>query len=179
KYPPAKYGDKYTFPDGTTADWTWDTVAKVSKLLTVDKNGKNSTQDGFDKNNIVQYGFTYTFEGQPEYWGAYWAGGTELAAGGSAGNYKASVPDSWKASWKWMYDGEYGAQPFIANNAVENSPDFGTGNTFNSGKFALTIAPSWYTCCMGNVKTWDFAAMPTYNGKVGGRIDADTFRLLK
>ena len=179
KYPPAKYGDKYTFPDGTTADWTWDTVTKVAKLLTVDANGKNSTEAGFDKTKIVQYGYSWTDENQPEYWGAYWQAGTELVPGGSKGSYKAAVPPAWVAAWTWMYNGIWGDQPFIANNAVEESADFGTGNTFNSGKIGMTVEPAWYTCCMSGVKTWDFAAMPSYNGKVGGRIDADTLRILK
>jgi len=178
-YPPAKYGDKYKMPDGSMVDWSWDTLTQVAKLLTVDANGKNATEDGFDKTKIVQYGYTWNFENQPEYWGAFWQGGTELVPGGSKGSYAAKVPDSWKASWKWMYDGIWGDQPFIANNAVEQSADFAAGNPFNSGKLAMTVEPSWYTCCMGSVKTWDFGIMPTYNGKVGGRIDADTFRLVK
>ena len=154
-------------------------LCKVAERLPLDKSGKNATQAGFDKNNIVQYGFSWTDENQPEYWGSYWAGGSELAPGGSAGSYKAAVPQAWKDAWTWMYNGIWGDQPFIANNAVESSADFGSGNTFSSGKIAMTIEPSWYTCCTAPVKTWDFAAMPTYNGKVGGRIDADTFRLLK
>lgn len=48
--------------------------------------------------------------------------------------------------------------------------------------------PIWYTCCVGHVTsdgtttgkpTWDIGIMPTYNGKVSGRIDADTFRIWK
>ena len=179
KYPPAKYGDKYTMPDGSQVTWDWAAVQKVGQLLTVDSNGKNATETGFDKTKIVQYGFTWNFENQPEYWGAFWAGDSELVAGGAKGSYAAKVPATWAASWKWMYDGIWGDQPFIASNAVEQSADFGTGNPFNSGKVAMTIEPSWYTCCMAAVKTWDFAAMPTYNGKVGGRIDADTIRILK
>ncbi len=178
-YPPAKYGDKYKMPDGSMVDWNWDTVQKIGQLLTVDANGKNASEAGFDKTKIVQYGFSWVFENQPEYWGAYWQAGALLAPGGSKGSFKAQLPDSWKASYKWMYDGIWGDKPFIPNNAVEQSADFGTGNTFNSGKIAMTVEPSWYTCCMNDVKNWDFAAMPTYNGKVGGRIDADTFRILK
>ncbi len=49
-YPPQKYGEKYKMPDGTMVDWNWDTVTKIAKLLTVDKNGKNSTEAGFDSN---------------------------------------------------------------------------------------------------------------------------------
>ncbi|MGD0610970.1 MAG: hypothetical protein ABSB41_05595 [Anaerolineales bacterium] len=178
-YPPATYGTQYKMPDGSMVDWTWANMTKVAQLLTVDKNGKNSTESGFDKTNIVQYGFSFTDENQPEYWGAYWQAGSELVPGGAKGTYKAAIPQQWKDAWQWMYTGIWGDQPYIANNAVETSADFGSGNTFNSGKIAMTVEPSWYTCCMGNVKTWDFAAMPTYNGKVGGRIDADTFRILK
>ena len=43
----------------------------------------------------------------------------------------------------------------------------------------MTDEPIWYSCCMGDVKTWDFGTMPSYNGKVNGRIDADTFRIWK
>ena len=56
-YPPQKYGDKYTMPDGSQVDWTYDTVRQVAKILTVDKNGKDATQAGFDPANIVQWGF--------------------------------------------------------------------------------------------------------------------------
>jgi multiple sugar transport system substrate-binding protein len=179
KYPPARYGDKYIMPDGSQLDWTWDTVARISQLLTVDTNGKNATQPGFNLAKIRQYGFSWGFENQPEYWGAYWQGGSELAPGGSRGMYKAQIPQPWKDSWAWMYNGIWGKQPFIPNRTVEQSATFGSGNTFSSGKIAMTVAPVWYTCCMGNIKTWDFAAVPSYNGRPGGRMDADTFRILK
>ncbi len=72
-----------------------------------------------------------------------------------------------------------GTQPFEADAAVEGSAEYGSGNPFNSGKVAMTDQPIWYTCCMGNVFSWDAAAMPTHNGKVGGRVDADTFQIWK
>jgi multiple sugar transport system substrate-binding protein len=43
----------------------------------------------------------------------------------------------------------------------------------------MTDQPFWYTCCMGDVKTWDAGIMPSYNGTVAGRVDADTFRVWK
>ena len=55
--PPHKYGEKYTMPDGTQVDWNYDTVREIAKILTVDKNGKDATQAGFDPDNIVQWGF--------------------------------------------------------------------------------------------------------------------------
>jgi len=175
-YPPAKYGDKYKMPDGSMVDWDWQTTVKwVAQSLTVDANGKNATEDGFDATKIVQYGFSYNFESQPSYLGSFWQSGSFTDASGT----KAQIPAAWKDSWAWFYDGVWGKQPFIPNNAVSSSPDFGNGNVFNSGKVAMIDQPVWYTCCMNDVKTWDAAAMPTYKGKVGGRIDADTFRIWK
>jgi molecular chaperone HtpG len=36
--------------------WTWDEFIEVAKRLTIDSNGRNATQAGFDKNNVEQYG---------------------------------------------------------------------------------------------------------------------------
>ena len=44
-YPPQKYGDKYVL-DGAEVDWNWDTVTEISKRLTIDVNGLNSTEIG-------------------------------------------------------------------------------------------------------------------------------------
>jgi multiple sugar transport system substrate-binding protein len=176
-YPPATYGEKYVMPDGSEVEWNWDTLTQVGKLLTVDANGKNATEEGFDKNNIAQYGFTWGYETDPRYVGSFQSnGGSMVAADGKT----AQAPENWQKSWKWFYDGVWGDQPFIPNGQVEASADFGAGNSFNSNKVAMIDAPAWFTCCMENVKTWDAAAMPVgLDGKVAGRIDADTFRILK
>ncbi|HVN77863.1 MAG TPA: hypothetical protein VMW38_02600 [Terriglobia bacterium] len=182
-YPPAKYGDKYKMPDGSMVDWTWDTVAKVSEALTTDKAGKNATESGFDKNNIVNYGFTWGFENSVNYVGAFWQAGSLVAADGKT----AQIPDAWKAAWQWTYDGIWGNQPFIPNQNYQQSLNNG-GNPFDGNHVAMIDNPIWYTCCMSHVTTdgsdkspatWDIGTMPSYNGKVGGRIDADTFRILK
>jgi len=178
-YPPAAYGKKYAMPDGTEVEWNWDTIAAIGKLLTVDAAGKNSTEEGFDKNAIVQYGWTWQFENHPSYFGAFFANGSMIDANG-----KAQAPDAWKAAWKWTFDAIWGPQPFYANQAVEGSPDFGSGNPFNSGKVAMTDQPLWYTCCMGDLteakgQGWEAGALPAYNGVVAGRIDADTMRIWK
>jgi multiple sugar transport system substrate-binding protein len=174
-YPPANYGEKYKMPDGSEVVWSWETLREVAQLLTVDASGKNATEDGFDKTNIAQYGFTWNFETQPSYLGTFMANGSYVAADGKT----AQLPEDWKYAWKWTYDGTWGDQPFIPNGQVSASPEFGNGNVFNSGKVAMTDTPAWYTCCVGDVKTWDIAAMPSLNGKVNGRIDADTFRIWK
>jgi multiple sugar transport system substrate-binding protein len=184
---PAKYGDQYTMPDGTKADWTWDTLTKVAKLLTIDSAGKHSGEAGFDATKIVQYGFTFQWEGHVEYWGAFMSnGGQMLVPGGSQGSYAAKIPEAWKTAWKWVYDGMWGAEPYIPTGAVEGGADFDSGNSFASGKIGMADMPSWYLCCVGDLTKaevggkFDFGAMPiSLDGKVAGRVDADTFRIWK
>jgi multiple sugar transport system substrate-binding protein len=181
--PPAAYGDQYTMPDGTVVDWNWDTLTAVAKMLTIDSAGKNSTEAGFDNTKIVQYGFSFGWEGHPAYWGAFQSNGGKLLAG-SAGSYTAKIPDAWKTSWQWVYDGIWGAEPYIPNGAVSGGADFGSGNVCVSGKIAMVDLPSWYLCCVGDLVkaggSFDFGAMPIgTDGKVAGRVDADTFRVWK
>jgi multiple sugar transport system substrate-binding protein len=45
----------------------------------------------------------------------------------------------------------------------------------------MGIAPSWYTCCIGDAGgNWDLGVIPSNaDGVVNSRMDADTFRILK
>jgi len=180
-YPPANYGDKYVMPDGSEVEWSYDTVAAISKLLTLDVNGNNSTTAEYDKTQPAQFGFSFVWENSPAYYGAYFTAGSMLQ--GEKGNYTAVAPDEWKAAWKWVYDGMWGAQPYMATGAVAGSADFGSGNVFQSGKVAMAISPNWYLCCVGGLAdaggTFQLGILPSYNGAPHGRIDADTFRIWK
>jgi multiple sugar transport system substrate-binding protein len=183
--PPARYGEKYQMPDGSMQDWNWDTLAGLARLLTLDSNGRHSGEAGFDASHIVQYGFSFQYEVHVEYWGAFMSnGGQLLVPGGSKGSYRASIPEMWKEAWKWVYDGIWGSEPFIPTYSVENSEGYLNGNSFSSGRIAMVEMPAWYLCCLGELVhrggEFDFAAMPiSLDGKVAGRIDADTFRIWK
>jgi len=182
-YPPQKYGDKYKMPDGTMVDWNWDTVTKVAQLLTIDKNGKNATEEGFDKTQIVQIGYNAQWQ-SPLSVATFYAGAEKIYSGEKTGEYKSAIPASWKAAWKWYYDGMWGAKPFIATGALAGSPEFGAGNVFNSGKAAMGLTQTWYTCCLGDFakagNQFQLGIQPMgSDGKVHGRIDADTFRMWK
>ncbi|MBN2085266.1 MAG: extracellular solute-binding protein [Anaerolineales bacterium] len=174
-YPPKSYGEKYVMPNGTELDWNWDTLREVARMLTIDTAGRNSAESGFNKNAVMQYGFTWQWQNHPNYWGSYWAGGSMVAEDGRT----AQAPEAWVESWKWSYEGIWGSQPFMGNAAVEGSQEYNGGNPFDSGRIAMIVHPLWFTCCIGNVRDWDAAAIPSYNGVVGGRIDADTFRIWK
>jgi multiple sugar transport system substrate-binding protein len=58
------------YPPATLDEaWTWDEFIEVAKKLTIDANGKHPGEDGFDKNNIVQYGaYVNQYTWQLEVW---------------------------------------------------------------------------------------------------------------
>ncbi len=173
-YPPLTYGEPYVMPDGTEVEWSFETLTELAKILTVDVNGNDATMDGFDPTQIVQYGYVAQYQ-HPNHAGTFFGAGSPVAEDGTA-----QIPDAWQEAWQWWYDGIWGDQPFIPADAVIQSPDFGAGNPFNSGKVAMAITHAWYTCCIGDAgDSWDLAVLPTYSGEVHGRIDADTFRVWK
>ena len=173
-YPPAKYGDMFSMPDGTQVEWNWRTLAEVARRLTLDQNGSNATEASFDRNKIIQYGYVPQYQGASAiatFWGA-----DKLYDE----NKNAVIPPQWAEAWKWYYFGMWGTNPFIPNQAAINTPRFGNGNPFGTANIAMAITQSWYislTVAGGN--QWDLAVLPIYNGKINGRIDSDTFRIWK
>lgn len=179
KYPPQKVGDKYTMPDGTQVDWTWDTVRKLGMLLSVDKNGKDATMAGFDPANQVQFGFDFMWS-EGRRMGSDFASGSFVAAD----NKTAQFPDAWKAAWTWYYNGIW-KDHFIANTTQENSDLLAKGNPPSSGHVAMAQMFQWYDCCMSatspskTMKKWDVAIQPSYNGAMSAPMDMDVFSITK
>ena len=181
KYPPQKVGDKYTMPDGSQVDWTWDTVRKLGMLLSVDKAGKDATQAGFDPANQTQFGFEFQ-----------WTEGRRLGSAFGSGSLvgpdgkTAQFPDAWKAGWQWYYDGIW-KDHFIANDTERNSDLLAKGNVLSSGHAAMGHMFQWYICCMsadaakpGAFKKWDIAVMPANAaGVTTAPINIDTFTISK
>jgi len=66
-----KAGIKY--PDDS---WTWETFMDAARKLTVDQNGKHPGEEGFDANNIKQWGFT--INGWPPVQMFIWQNGGEV-----------------------------------------------------------------------------------------------------
>jgi multiple sugar transport system substrate-binding protein len=182
-YPPQVYGEKYVMPDGSEVDWNWETITQIAKLLTLDVNGLNATEDGFDRTQIAQVGYNPQWQSIQSI-ATFYAGAAKMYSGESKGAYASTLPESWKEAWQWYYDGMWGDQPFIASGPLAGAPEFGAGNVLASGKAAMGLTQTWYTCCLG-----DFAAAGNEfqlgiqpigaNGEVAGRIDADTFRIWK
>jgi multiple sugar transport system substrate-binding protein len=183
-YPPQVYGEKYVMPDGSEVDWNWETVTEIAKILTVDVNGNDSTSADFDATHIVQVGYEAQWQSVQSV-GTFYGGAEKIYSGDAKGSYASTIPDSWKEGFQWYYDGMWGDQPFIANGPLAGSPEFLAGNVFNSGKAAMGLTQTWYTCCLaefakaGNEFQLGIQPMGTADGEVHGRLDADTFRIWK
>jgi multiple sugar transport system substrate-binding protein len=179
KYPPDSYGETYVMPDGSTVEWSWDTLREIARLLTLDVNGRNSTDPFFNRKKIIQYGYSWQYENHPNYWGSYWIDGTMVASYGSAGKYKAILPWGWKEAWEWTYDGMWGGEPFVSSEYIKNYNKYSNSSPFNSKRIAMTVQPYWYADRIDKLVKWDLGAMPTYAGRVGGRVDEYSFRIWK
>lgn len=173
--PPHKYGDKYTMPDGTVVDWSYDTLRELAMKLTVDKNSKDATQAGFDPTKIVQYGFEPQRDDLRGL-GAYWGPGSLVGPDGKT----VVIPDAWKVAWKFYYDGMW-KDHFIMTLPVWQTAQFGGGEyAFFSGHVAMSENFLWSSYGVANAGTdWNLAAIPSYNGKVTAPLNADTFAILK
>jgi multiple sugar transport system substrate-binding protein len=173
-YPPHVYGEKYEL-DGQSMDWTWETLSKIAKRLTIDTNGFNATQPQFDRANIFQVGFS--IEGQSANSLATFFGAAKISQG-TPGNYISSMPNAWKTAWQWWYDAMWGTQPFMANGDLADTFEFGKGNVFNAGKSAMALSQASYL--PNNGKEFQLAILPMSQDRiVHGRISEDSFYLWK
>lgn len=175
-YPPAKYGEPYTWPDGTTVEWNMDTLREVAMKLTVDANGKDATSPDFDPTQIVQFGFMNQWT-DPRGIGTFFGAGSLVDDNGNA-----QIPANWKAAWEWTYKGWW--KDYFIPNGPYGGADFlqGPGGPFSSGNLAMVHLHMWYVApwALGEVPfNWQLAATPSYNGVVTSKMHADTFGILK
>jgi multiple sugar transport system substrate-binding protein len=179
-YPPVGVGEPYVL-DGRKLEWSWETLGEVARILTIDINGSNATSPDFDRYAVYQYGYSPVWENHPSYIGSFWGSGSTYL--GETGPSVAAIPEAWRAAWQWYYDGMWGDKPFIPSGETAWSPDFGSGNTFASGRIAMSVNMLWYLCCLSDLTqagwTFDLAALPSYEGEVHGRVDVDTFHIWK
>jgi multiple sugar transport system substrate-binding protein len=170
--PPHEFGAKYKTAEGTEVEWNYDALRQIAMKLTVDKAGKDATQEGFNPDKIDQWGF----EPQRDVllgMGAFWGPCTLVGPDGKT----VVIPDSCKAGWKFVYDGVW-KDHFIMNEAQFNARQ--VDQAFFSGDVAMAENFLWTTYgVVGAGKHWDLAAIPAYNGKITAPLNADTFSMLK
>lgn len=180
-YPPQEYGADGTaiYGEGTEWEgaWDFDKVAEIGKILTVDANGNDATQAGFNLEQAVQWGFVWQWTDRLFQQGSFWGAGTPLAADGTA-----KIPQNWADEWAW-YQNAVWVDGFAPSQTQMDS-DLLAGNAFKSGNIAMAATHLWYTCCIRDDEAgfpgdfFDLAVMPSHNGKVTANMHADTFRIL-
>jgi multiple sugar transport system substrate-binding protein len=171
--PPHIVGEKY---EGK--DWNWATVADLAKKLTVDTNGNDATQAGFDPTKIDQFGFDFQWT-DPRGWASVIGGsGSTVASDGKT----AQWPSNWRQAIEWYYTN-------LWTNHITPTQDYITalagGNTFQSGKIAMDFVHTWYTCCVypgdgtSPVKDWDIAVAPiSLDGTATAKLHSDTMGIM-
>jgi multiple sugar transport system substrate-binding protein len=176
-YPPANYGEKYVWSDGTEVEWDMDTLRELAMVLTVDANGNDATSPDFDNQNIVQFGFMNQWT-DPRGIGTFFGPGSLVADDGVT----AQIPEAWADAWKWTYAGWW-TDWFIPNGPYGGA-DFlqGPGGPFSGGNLAMVHLHMWYVApwALGDVSfEWDLGATPSYDGTITSKMHADTFGIPK
>jgi multiple sugar transport system substrate-binding protein len=172
--PPSRYGVNYVWPDGTQTVWDYASLARAARLLTLDAQGRNAGQADFDRTAIVQYGFAPQWQDSAQL-ADFFGGGSLLTQDG-----RMTIPDGYRQAWEWYYDGIWGQQPFIPDGSTATQDQFGRGSYFDSGTVAMVTGQSWLLCCLDHAgEHWDLAALPSFQGKVHGRVDAETIYIWK
>lgn len=175
KEPPHTYGEQYTMPDGSTVDWDYDAIEQIAKLLTVDTNGNNATDSGFDPTHIEQYGFE-PYRDDVRGLGANYGAGSLVGDDGKT----VEIPAAWEAGWRWYYQAMW-TDHVVMPGALFDSDEFNPeGYPFCTAKVAMEVNYLWSTYCLGGAgESWDVAAVPAYDGTTTAPLNADTFRIMK
>jgi multiple sugar transport system substrate-binding protein len=173
--PPHDWNATYKMPDGSTVPWDYDTARKIALILTVDKNGKDATEAGFDPENIVQWGWEPQRDDLRQV-GAYWKAGTFAASDGKT----VQIPEAWAAAWHYFYDGIWKDHVSVTGPQFLNTDFNPNGYPFFTGKVAMSENYLWSTYGVKDAgDDWNLAATPSYQGQTTAAFNADTFRILK
>ena len=173
-YPPHEVGEAYVMPDGTEMPWNFDTLAEVSKLLTVDANGNDATSPDFDPENVIQWGYTDQWIQETR------ALCNPFGAASLEEDGQAVWPESYEECVQWVYKAIW-EDHFYPNAAQEASELLATPNVFGSGNVGMAQTHLWFTCCIvgAPVTNWDLAVLPTNAaGVTTSKLHADTYRIM-
>jgi multiple sugar transport system substrate-binding protein len=170
-YPPQQFGAQYA-----GQEWTIETMSELAKQLTVDENGYDATSPDFNPDKVVQFGWHPQWVNNARSIGSLFGADTLVAQDGAA-----QIPERWVTAWQWYHDGMF-KDHFIPHDQYVNSDTFGNTNVFNSGNLAMAWTHIWYLNAIEpnvNVKNWDIAVVPSYEGTATAKLHADTFSIMQ
>lgn len=136
--------------------WTWEQFVDAAKKLTIDKNGKNAADPGFDAKNIKQYGVTFETWNEPLNNFIYSNGGDWLSKDGK--EFTLNKPEAAEAIQK-LADliNVYHVAP--SPLAAKSLPAMNAA--LQSGITAMAIGGQWMNLDLGNAKVnYDIGVLP-------------------
>lgn len=143
-------------------DMTWEQLVPIAQKLTIDKNGKNATEPGFDPNNIVQYGLqinTADIDSAIETL-IYQNGGKLFSEDGKT--FYIDTPEA-RQVLEFLHDAiwKYHIKPSPASAAKLTSA------WFQSGTYAMVYQGTWMMSTLSDAKfDWDITVPPTFKDKI-------------
>ncbi|MCL2670551.1 MAG: extracellular solute-binding protein [Clostridiales bacterium] len=124
--------------------WSWDEFIEVSKQLTFDANGLHPGEEGFDKNNIVQYGcYVNQYTWQLEVW-ALSNGGRWFSEDGTSIVFDNAAVEAMQKVFDLHL--VHNVAPFI-NGTV----DAGFSLSLGTGNVAMCTEGQWATGFGGDI----------------------------
>ena len=167
---PTHVGDLYQ-----GVPWDWNELDKIAGQLTLDVNGKNSTEDGFDPTQIASYGIDFQ-SADARRMASCFGAGSFVAADGKT----AQIPQAWADAYSWYYNAIW--TQHIAPDGTDNTVKFlDGGDSQASGNVAMNVSWPWSIASIASsestskVKSWDLGVMPSWNGTTTSPLDAETF----
>ena len=150
------------YPSATLENaWTWDQFVEVAKKLTFDVNGKHPGEDGFNKDNIVQYGaYVNQYTWQLEVW-ALSNGGSFFSPDGKSVVFDDAAIE--------------GIQKVFDLHLVDNvaplndgTQDNGFASSLGAGNVAMCTEGQWATGFRAGLEGIDYgvAVLPYMKDKV-------------
>ncbi len=129
------------YPPSDVKDaWDWDTFVNTAKKLTVDANGKNATEEGFDPTKIMEYGLGFNCLREfHQFWAMYANNGGVVSADG-----KDFLWDSDKSAQGLQKLVDLMHVDHVAPQALYNwASDIGSVRDAINGGFAMFTNGSW------------------------------------
>lgn len=171
---PTKVGDQYQ-----GQPWDWTALGNIAAQLTLDKTGKKSTDKGFDKTNIVKYGFD--FDGlDARQIGSVFGAGSFV----DSDNKTAVIPTAWADAYSWYYNaiwtGHYAPTATAVSGTLLNGDSVASGNVAMSVAWSSNISSLWNaTTKVAAMKSWNIAVMPSWKGGTTSPLEAKSFSITK
>lgn len=150
------------------AGWTWDEFIATARKLTIDANGKTAEEEGFDPENIAQFGVQFG-TGSADYLSFVYSNGGDYIT--KEGEFVLNQPEAVEALQNIadVINVEHLAPSPIQAKAIP-SPVI----SLQTGKVAMLVGGQWNCLDLGNAEiNFDLAPIPVYK-KIGCIVQGGT-----